>query len=142
MMQAGEVAGCVITDEFIKRLEGEKKPQRLERAALMVAAVKDLGFAGAHIGGFGLAYKDFMTIRDRAAAIGKDWRGRMDELVFARPDEFYLLPEKWRRPERRRGQYQVTRIKPHASFSQRLSEMVHGTSSKTVRSERAFSAHG
>jgi methylenetetrahydrofolate reductase (NADPH) len=125
MMQAGEVAGCVITDEFIKRLEGEKKPQRLERAALMVAAVKDLGFAGAHIGGFGLSYKDFMALAERAAAIGKDWRGRMDELVFARQNEFYLLPENGDGLSDGAADYQVTRIKPHASFAQRLSEMVH-----------------
>ena len=125
MMQAGEVAGCVITDEFIKRLEGEKKPQRLERAALMVAAVKDLGFAGAHIGGFGLTYKDFVTIRERASAIGKDWRGRMEELVFARPGEFYLLPKNGDGLSDGEGSYQVTRIKPQASFAQRLSEKVH-----------------
>ena len=42
----------------------------------MVAAAKDLGFAGAHIGGFGLSHKDFMTILERAAAIGGDWRGQ------------------------------------------------------------------
>ena len=59
MMQAGEVAGCVIPDELIRRLEREKKPQRLERAALMVAAAKDLGFAGAHVGGFGLIASGF-----------------------------------------------------------------------------------
>ena len=125
MMQAGEVAGCVITDEFIKRLEGEKKPQRLERAALMVAAVKDLGFAGAHIGGFGLTYKDFATIRERASAIGKDWRGRMDELVFAVPDEFYLLPENGDGLSDGEASYQIARLQPHASFAQRLSESVH-----------------
>ncbi len=90
MMQSGELAGCVVTADFVRRLEGEKKPQRLERAALMVAAVRDLGFAGAHIGGFGLAYKDFVTILDRAAAIGASWRDRMDELVFACPGEFRL----------------------------------------------------
>ena len=125
MMQAGEVAGCVITDDFIKRLEGEKKPQRLERAALMVAAAKDLGFAGAHIGGFGLAYKDFMTIRDRAAAIGKDWRGRMDELVFARKDEFFLLPQNSDGLSDGEAPYQVSATKPNASLAQRLSEQVH-----------------
>ena len=76
MMQAGELAGCVVPDALIHRLETEKKPQRLERAALMVAATKDLGFAGAHIGGFGLNHRDFLTILERAATIGKDWRGR------------------------------------------------------------------
>ncbi len=92
MMQSGELAGCVVSAEFVRRIDSEKKPQRLERAALMVAAVKDLGFAGAHIGGFGLAHGDFTTILDRAAAIGSGWRERMDELVFPCPGEFYLLP--------------------------------------------------
>src|SRR5579862_4193710 len=82
MMQAGEVAGCVIPDELIKRLEKEKKPERLERAALMVAAVHELGFAGAHIGGFNLSHKDFMTIRERAGEIGGDWRQQVDRLVL------------------------------------------------------------
>ena len=102
----------MITDEFIKRLEGEKKPQRLERAALMVAAAKDLGFAGAHIGGFGLAYKDFMTIRERASAIGKDWRGRMEELVFARPERVLPLAESGDGLSDGMASYQVTRMKP------------------------------
>jgi methylenetetrahydrofolate reductase (NADPH) len=125
MMQAGEVAGCVVTDDLLNRLEKEKKPQRLERAALMVAAVQDLGFAGAHIGGFGLTCKDFLTIRERAAEIGKDWRSHLDELVFPVPGEFYLLPPNGDGFSKRDGEYQVTRIKPRASVSQRISEMVH-----------------
>jgi len=125
MMQSGEIAGCVVTDEFIKRLEGEKKSQRLERAALMVAAAKDLGFAGAHIGGFGLLHKDFMAIIERAAAIGKDWRGRIDELVFTFPGEFYLLPQNGDGFSDGAGEYQTSRAKPNPSAVQRLSEMVY-----------------
>lgn len=125
MMKAGEVAGCVVTDELIRRLEEEKKPQRLERAALMVAAVKDLGFAGAHIGGFGLSHRDFMTIADRAAAIAGDWRKRIDELVFPYPGEFYLLPPNGDGLSDGRGGYQVTRVERHPSLKQRLSALVH-----------------
>ena len=125
MMQAGEVAGCVVTDELIRRLEKENKPQRLERAALMVAAVQGLGFAGAHIGGFGLTCRDFLTIRERAAEIGGDWRNRIDELIFPHAGEFYLLPPNGDGLSHSKGQYQVTRIKPRASFSQRMSEIVH-----------------
>ena len=125
LMQAGELAGCVIPDELIQRLEGEKKPQRLERAALMVAAVKDLGFAGAHIGGFGLTHKDFMTILEGAAAIGKNWRGRMDELVFPYPNEFYLLPRGGDGLSEGASPYQVTGAKPHPLLVQRLSERVY-----------------
>jgi methylenetetrahydrofolate reductase (NADPH) len=125
MMQAGEVAGCVVADELIKRLEQEKKPQRLERAALMVAAARDLGFAGAHIGGFGLTHKDFMTIVERAAAIGRDWRGRMDELVFAFPDEFYLFRQGGDGLSDGTSAYQVAAAKAHPSLVQRLSAIVH-----------------
>lgn len=125
MMQAGEVAGCVITNEFIRRLEGEKKPQRLEHAALMVAAAKDLGFAGAHIGGFSLTHADFMAIIERAAAIGKDWRGRMDELVFPSPNEFYLFPPRGDGFSDGTAEYQLPRVPPHPSLAQRLSRMVH-----------------
>jgi methylenetetrahydrofolate reductase (NADPH) len=125
MMQAGEVAGCVIPDELIKRLEKEKKPERLERAALMVAAAKDLGFAGAHIGGFNLLHQDFMTIQDRAAAIGSDWRNHMDELVLPVPGEFYLLPPAKDGLSDANGKYQLDERKPHATFSQWLSKQVH-----------------
>ena len=125
MMQSGELAGCIVSDEFIKRLEGEKKPQRLERAALMAAAAKDLGFSGAHIGGFGLSHADFMTILERASTIGKDWRGRMDELVFSYPNEFYLLPPGRDGFSDASGDYQTTPSKPHASFVQRMSETIY-----------------
>ncbi|MGD0201312.1 MAG: methylenetetrahydrofolate reductase C-terminal domain-containing protein [Bryobacteraceae bacterium] len=136
MMQTGELAGCVVPDALIRRLEAEKKPERLERAALMVAAAKDLGFAGAHIGGFGLSHRDFMTIIERAAAIGKDWRKRMDELVFEYPDEFYLLPPGKDGLSDGAGSYQLTRIKSGASWKQRLSMAVH----RHLVAENSFAA--
>ena len=125
MMQSGELAGCVISDELIRRLESEKKPQRLERAALMVAAAKDLGFAGAHIGGFGLTHKDFMTILERAAAIGSDWHGRMDELIFEYPEQFYLLPEGEHGLSQAVGEYRLTSLKPNPTWTQWISSKVH-----------------
>jgi methylenetetrahydrofolate reductase (NADPH) len=125
MMQVGEVAGCVIPNELIERLEKEKKPERLERAALMVAAVYDLGFAGAHIGGFNLTHRDFMAIGERAAAIGRDWRTRMNELVLPVPQEFYLLPPGTDGLSEINGKYQLDNHKPHATFSQWLSQQVH-----------------
>jgi methylenetetrahydrofolate reductase (NADH) len=125
MMQSGEVAGCVIPDGLIARLEKEKKPERLERAALMAAAVRDLGFSGAHIGGFGLSHRDFLTIVERADAIGKEWRNRLDELVFPYPNEFYLLPHGKDGLSDASQDYQVTRIRPHSPMKQRLSAFVH-----------------
>jgi methylenetetrahydrofolate reductase (NADPH) len=125
MMQRGDLAGCAVSADFVGRVEGEKKPQRLERAALMVAAVKDLGFAGAHIGGFGLVYRDFVTILDRAAAIGKDWRGRMEDLVFPSPGEFYLLPAGPDGLSDAAGPYQAGLRTGHPRFVERLSSAAH-----------------
>ena len=126
MMQAGEVAGCVVPDELIRRLNTEKrKPQRLERAALLVAAVKDLGFAGAHIGGFGLTHRDFMTIIERAGAIGAEWRQRIDELILPIPNEFYLFPQGQDGLSDGQGGYLAGQTKPRAKFVQKLSKFVH-----------------
>lgn len=125
MMQSGDLAGCVISDELIRRVESEKKPQNLERAALMVAAVKDLGFAGAHVGGFGLTHKDFMAILERAAAIGTGWRGRMDELVFEYANQFYLLPEGEQGLSQAAGEYLLTSLKPNTTWTQWISSKVH-----------------
>ena len=125
MMQSGELAGCVVNADFVRRVEGEKKPQRIEHAALMVAAVKDLGFAGAHIGGFGLVYRDFITILDRAAAIGKDWRRRMEDLVFPSPGEFYLLPAGPNGLSDANGPYQAGLRTHRPRFVERLSSAAH-----------------
>jgi methylenetetrahydrofolate reductase (NADPH) len=125
MMQSGELAGCVVSDELVRRLEAEKKPQRLERAALMVAAVKELGFAGAHIGGFGLTHRDFMSVLERASAIGNAWRLRMNELVFPYPNEFYLFPPGKDGLSNGGESYQLNAIKPRATWTQRFSRLAH-----------------
>ena len=125
MMQTGELAGCVVSDELIQRLEREKKPERLERAALMVAAAKTLGFAGAHIGGFGLVHRDFMTIVGRAAAIGNDWQKRIDEIMFPLPHEFYLFRESGDGLSDGTSAYQLDCRKPRPSLVQRFSERAY-----------------
>jgi methylenetetrahydrofolate reductase (NADPH) len=125
MMRSGDLAGCVVNDALVSRLEAEKKPQRLERAALMVAAARDLGFAGAHIGGFGLTHRDFLTILERAAAIGAAWRGRMEELVFEYPGEFYLLPEGEEGLSDGQGEYRAGTFRLRRPLRQRFSTFVH-----------------
>ena len=55
----------------------------------MRGSEEDLGFAGAHIGGFGLKHQDFLHIRELSEEIGSSWRNRLDEIVLFHP----LLPE-------------------------------------------------
>lgn len=148
MMQNGELAGCVASAEFVQRIAGEEKPHRLERAALMVAAARDLGFAGAHIGGFGLAHRDVMAVLERAAAVGSGWRDHMDDLVFPYPGEFYLLPLGAGGLSDGAGAYQAGQRPARSWFTQRVSRAVHrrfiapGTFSARFLESRLRSAGG
>ena len=125
MMQRGELSGCVVTDEFIGRLGKEKKPQRLERAALMVAAARSLGFNGAHIGGFGLKHKDFMTIIDRSHEIDEEWRDRIEEIIFEYPGEFHLFPRGSDGLSDGEAPYQLSTTKRRPGLPQRLGHVAH-----------------
>ena len=93
IMHSGGIPGCLLPDSLLARLSGEKKPQRIERAALMVAAIRSLGFAGAHLGGYGMTHRDARSILERSETIGDDWRQRVEELIYPYPGEFYLLPQ-------------------------------------------------
>ena len=125
MMRSGDISGCVVSEELIQRLEGMKKAQRLEQAALMVAAVRDLGFAGAHIGGFGLKHRDFMQIRELSEEIGSGWRARLDELINQEPDEFYLLPKADDGLSDGDGPYNTDHPTSGSGLKQRLGELAH-----------------
>ncbi len=125
MMRSGDIAGCVAPQALIERLAGETKAQRLERAALMVAAVRDLGFAGAHIGGFGLSHRDVLRIVEGSATIGASWRGRLDELVYREPGEFYLLPEGVDGLSDPAGDYRGDRAPSGPGLQQRLGRLAH-----------------
>ncbi len=125
MMRAGEIAGCIVPDKLQQRLDAEKKPERLERAALMLAAARGLGFAGGHIGGLGISHQDCMWIMDRAATIGADWRGRIEELIFEVADEFYLWPRAADGLSTGKGDYQLVPSKRHLPWKQRVSVLVH-----------------
>lgn len=120
MMQAGELPGCVVSEAFIERLSEEKKPQRLERAALCVAALRDVGFAGAHLGGFGLKHADMRTILDRSLEIGAGWRDKIEELIWPVPDEFHLLPAGADGLPDTEAEYQVGSVDARLRWDQRL----------------------
>jgi methylenetetrahydrofolate reductase (NADPH) len=125
LMQQGELAGCVVPDSLIQRLEKEKKPERLARAALMVAAARDLGFSGAHIGGFGLEFRDFLKIIEQAEQVGKSWRTRLDDLIFRTDAEFYLFPEGSEGLSDGAGDYQLEGPKRGPGLGQRAGRWVH-----------------
>lgn len=125
MIRDGQIAGTVAPERLMERLGSESKMERLERAACMAAAVKDLGFCGAHLGGFGLAHDDFLWIISRASEIGDGWKDRITDFSFACPGEFYLLPEGSNGLSDGEGEYQLSYPTRRLSFSQTLSQRIH-----------------
>lgn len=106
-MKRGDIPGCVVTDELLKILEEDAtapdkgKLKRLERAAKMVAVFKGLGFAGVHIGGFGLKTDDFKFIIEQSVKLAPNWADYYNELNFGAKNEFYAFPA-----PSARGEYQ------------------------------------
>lgn len=100
MMRRGEIAGCYISDELMAQLEEESarnreepgyaRAKRIERAAKTVAVARGLGYAGVHIGGFGVDAETLTEVLDQAEAYGSDWRACAKELSYGKPEGFYL----------------------------------------------------
>ena len=75
--------GCVIDDDFLDRLKGEKKEDNLKRAGQQMAMFRDLGYAGAQLGKPG----DFKSIDEIEAVIEQalqtsDWHTVRENLSF------------------------------------------------------------
>lgn len=99
MMNRGLVPGCVVTDELLAELTAEAaaedkgKAARLERSAKMMAIFRGMGFAGVHLGGFGLKFEDFQQIIQRSEEIGENWRDHVRSVSFSQPGEYFLFPD-------------------------------------------------
>jgi methylenetetrahydrofolate reductase (NADPH) len=95
-MRAGAIAGCYISDELLAVLEEEFKAEdkgkaaRIERAAVVTAIAKGMGFAGVHIGGFGLTAEMVTTILDRADELAPNWKALIPDFTFGDPKGYFL----------------------------------------------------
>lgn len=96
LMRKGSIAGCYVSDELMDTLEREAaqenkgRPERAERAAQMIAIAKGLGYAGVHIGGFGVDAALVDSMLDRAEQIGDSWRDYLQENSFGKPGGYYF----------------------------------------------------
>ena len=97
VMNRNGVPGCVVTDELLSVITEESKAKdrgkakRLERAAKMYAFMKGMGFAGVHIGGFGLRYKDVEFIIERGEGLAPNWPDFVPEFDFPQPNGWYYF---------------------------------------------------
>lgn len=100
----GEVPGAVVSERLLQTVEAEAaasdkgRGARLERAAKMIAALKGMGYAGVHLGGFGLKFEDVERILALAVEFASDWERHVPDIQFGEPGEFYLFspPESYR----------------------------------------------
>ena len=96
LMRQGAIAGCYISDELMATLDEEAKAPdkgkaaRLERAAQMVAIAKGLGYAGVHIGGFGITAEMMCGILDRAEELAPEWKECVKKVNFGKPGGYFI----------------------------------------------------
>lgn len=89
LMYQGKIPGCVITEPLYRQMRQEAagaadkgKRARLLRGAKLLAILKGLGYAGAHIGGPGLSCADLEFVLAQAADIGEGWPDSIADVSF------------------------------------------------------------
>jgi len=96
LMHQGRIPGCVVTDELYAEIIRESaapdkgKRARLMRAAKLLAILKGLGYAGAHLGGPGLNYENIDFILNKADAMAGNWQELLGDMNYWPRDGFYL----------------------------------------------------
>ncbi|OGQ88230.1 MAG: hypothetical protein A2512_02725 [Deltaproteobacteria bacterium RIFOXYD12_FULL_56_24] len=96
LMHTGKIPGCIITDELYTEIRREAagpdkgKQARLLRGAKLLAILKGLGYAGAHLGGPGLSYDNIDFLLTTADSLAENWRELAAEMGYWHQDGFYL----------------------------------------------------
>lgn len=81
LMHDGQMPGCFVSDELLADVRRGKAADHIERAAAQVAMYRDLGAAGADLGGLS-DFDQLLKITARAEEIGAGWRGRREILDY------------------------------------------------------------
>ena len=96
IMNKGRVPGVILPDSLLQYMQDEvKRPDhgeeaRLLRAAKMVAVLRDMGYAGVHLGGNKLSFQSISFLLDQAETfIGKK-EELWEEIHFPEPSTWYL----------------------------------------------------
>jgi methylenetetrahydrofolate reductase (NADPH) len=99
LFNKGLIPGCKVSDEFLTRINKEKKSEDkgkkyfIDLAAKQYVAFKQMGYKGAYIGGTD-KFEDFAAILERAEELKNDnWLDFVPELTNPVSNEFYLYSE-------------------------------------------------
>ncbi|MCX5875053.1 MAG: methylenetetrahydrofolate reductase C-terminal domain-containing protein [Deltaproteobacteria bacterium] len=96
LMHTGKIPGCIITDTLYAEIRREAtgpdkgKQARLLRGAKLLAILKGLGYAGAHLGGPGLTYENIDFLLTTADSLAGNWQELVAEMGYWHEDGFYL----------------------------------------------------
>jgi len=130
LMSSNSIPGCVVTDKLVAELAQEAKAEdkglaaRLLRAAKMYAIAKGMGFAGAHIGGHGISYKQVEYIIDKGEELAPNWLDLVKEFDYPQENGFYYFEH-----DPKTGLNTTTPaprpLKPRKPLMYRLSRMAH-----------------
>jgi methylenetetrahydrofolate reductase (NADPH) len=110
MMVQGKVPGIVFPESLLNRMRQEQtapdkgEEARLLRGAKMVALLKQMGYAGVHLGGNNLDFGKTAFLLDQADSFARsaDLEELRREVDFPAPAAWYLYPESGRQLERPR----------------------------------------
>jgi len=88
LMYQGAIPGCMIPEPLYRLIRQEAdspdkgKRARLVRAAGLLAILKGLGYAGAHIGGPALSFADLDFVLSMSKELETDWQDCLTEISF------------------------------------------------------------
>jgi methylenetetrahydrofolate reductase (NADH) len=94
IMNKGGVPGVIVPDKLLQRMEDEAKGSdkgeeaRLLRAAKMIAALREMGYSGIHLGGNNLTFESISFLLDKS----EEFTGKtlQEEVHFPEPTTWYL----------------------------------------------------
>jgi methylenetetrahydrofolate reductase (NADPH) len=105
LMNKGRVPGVLFPDKLLQRMEDEAKNSdkgeeaRLLRAAKMIAALREMGYSGIHLGGNNLTFESISFLLDKS----EEFTGEAikEEVHFPEPCTWYLYDSCSQAPRKR-----------------------------------------
>ncbi len=107
IMNKGRVPGVILPDSLLQCMEEEAKGEgrgeeaRLLRAAKMVASLRDMGYAGVHLGGNNLDFNRLSFLLDNTDAFSGRGQELSKEIHFPEPSTWYLYGDCSHAPRKR-----------------------------------------
>ncbi len=94
IMNQGKVPGVIFPDQLLQKMETEARSgdkgeeARLQRGAALITALRDMGYAGIHLGGNNLDFESISYLLDTAEKMcGKE---SLEQIHFPEPETWYL----------------------------------------------------